>query len=257
MNPREIAQSLFFKLPVVDEMPNAEPIEYSHVKAIRYTHNKETGGSSVGLELEGYRKGTSTIAYMRYCRLKESCDREPPEISIPQRIKTAFENYKPVTVQTDGFSGEWDEITKIIIELDDKGKPVVWCEFSNKFELHRALPKNIKVKTKKECIDYEGIIELFAKICPMLPKPSRLNENRRTVIRNAVKDGVNFKELFKKVAESRFLTQKHKGCGFDWIMKPSNRLKILEGNYDNIVPLPQQRKQRESSFDVNSLDEIK
>lgn len=254
MTPTEIAQSLFFKLPVIDSPPNAEPIEYAAVKAIRYTHNKETGGSSVGLELKGYIKNSSTVAYMRYCSLKEPCDEVPPEIKIPARIRSAFEEYKAVTVKTDNFSGEWDEITKIEIELDSKGKPVVWCIFENKYELHKAQPKDVKVKPKKECIDYQAVLDLFAELCPMLPKPSRLNDTRRTAIRSAINEGVDLSELFSKVAGSYFLTKKHRGCGFDWIMKPANRLKILEGNYDNFNNTIEKKQ---SSFNIAELDRIK
>ena len=257
MTPTEIAQSLFFRLPVINEPPNREPIEYAFVKSIRYTHTK-TGGSSVGLELEGYQKpngsATFTIAYMRYCRLKNPCDKEPPEIKIPARIKSAFENYKPVSIKTENFSGDFEEITKIVIELDGKGKPVIWCVFENKYEIHQVPSKAVSVRAKKDCIDYQAVLKLFAKTCPTLPKPTRLTDSRRTAIRNAINDGVDLKELFQKVAASFFLT-KRKSFGIDWVLKPANRLKILEGNYDNIMNINKGINDK-PSFDIDELEKI-
>lgn len=45
-----------------------------------------------------------------------------------------------------------------------------------------------------------------------------------------------FARVFKKVATSDFLTGATKVpfvASFDWILKPANLTKILEGNYDN------------------------
>lgn len=48
--------------------------------------------------------------------------------------------------------------------------------------------------------------------------------------------GMSFDELFSLVENSDFLTGRNgkwSGCGFDWILQPSNLTKIIEGNYLN------------------------
>lgn len=43
-------------------------------------------------------------------------------------------------------------------------------------------------------------------------------------------------DLFKRVEASDFLTGRNgewTACGFDWLLKENNIIKVLEGNYDN------------------------
>ena len=85
-------------------------------------------------------------------------------------------------------------------------------------------------------VDVQSIVEAFNSICASLPKVRGLSDQRRKAIRKAVKQVEDFPALFKKVEASDFLTGRSgnwNGCGFDWILKPANLTKILEGNYDN------------------------
>ena len=87
--------------------------------------------------------------------------------------------------------------------------------------------------------DYSSVMETFNKTCVSLPHVRNLSDTRRKAIRKAaaqVEDAGGFPALFKKVEASDFLTGRSgnwNGCGFDWILKPANLTKILEGNYDN------------------------
>ena len=49
--------------------------------------------------------------------------------------------------------------------------------------------------------------------------------------------GMRFKHLFEMVEASDFLTGRDErqwyGCGFDWILRKGNLVKILDGNYTN------------------------
>ena len=88
-----------------------------------------------------------------------------------------------------------------------------------------------------EPINYKNIVSLFNEICVSLPKIKNLSDNRKRNIKKAnEKLNGDFESFFKKVENSDFLTGR-KGnwncCGFDWIMKPQNLIKIIEGNYDN------------------------
>lgn len=88
-----------------------------------------------------------------------------------------------------------------------------------------------------EPINYKNIVSLFNEICVSLPKIKNLSDNRKRNIKKAnEKLNGDFESFFRKVESSDFLTGR-KGnwncCGFDWIMKPQNLIKIIEGNYDN------------------------
>lgn len=86
-------------------------------------------------------------------------------------------------------------------------------------------------------IHYQEIIDLFNSICVSLNKVKNLTDTRKKKIKSAYKllNG-DYEGLFKRVEESDFLSGrsgKWDKCGFDWIMKQENMVKILEGNYDN------------------------
>jgi hypothetical protein len=88
-------------------------------------------------------------------------------------------------------------------------------------------------------LPYSQIIDLFNLICTDLPKVLTSNESRKKAIKSAfkdLKDISSFENLFNLVQDSDFLTGrdgKWTSCCFDWILKPSNRIKIIEGNYKN------------------------
>lgn len=92
---------------------------------------------------------------------------------------------------------------------------------------------------KHAIVDYQQIVDLFNSVCCSLPRVKSITDARRKAIRNAGKqlmDAGGFQALFDKVERSDFLTGRSgnwQGCCFDWIMKPANITKIIEGNYDN------------------------
>ena len=89
---------------------------------------------------------------------------------------------------------------------------------------------------------YIEIKQKFTEICVSLPKIIDLNAARKTAIRARLKE-YSFDDIitvFQKAEKSDFLTGKVSNQGsrpfkasFDWLMKPSNFIKVLEGNYDN------------------------
>ena len=88
-------------------------------------------------------------------------------------------------------------------------------------------------------IDYAGVVELFNRTCPSLPKVRDLTDARKKAIAARMKEHNtmdDFREVFAAVERSSFLTGRSgswHGCGFDWILRPSNWQKIKEGNYDD------------------------
>lgn len=92
---------------------------------------------------------------------------------------------------------------------------------------------------KGERIDYGAVVEMFHSCCPSLPKVRDLTDARKKAIAARMKDHNtldDFRAVFKAVERSSFLTGRSgswHGCGFDWILKPSNWQKIKEGNYED------------------------
>jgi hypothetical protein len=82
------------------------------------------------------------------------------------------------------------------------------------------------------------IVELFNSICISYPKVKSLSENRKKAIKARLKTyGYDtIRQVFEKAEASDFMKGKNNrnwSANFDWILKDSNFVKILDGNYDN------------------------
>lgn len=96
-------------------------------------------------------------------------------------------------------------------------------------------------KKPSERIDYEAIASAFRESLSVLPQPRDITEKRKRMIRTIVKRGGRyadadfFPKFFEYVSKSDFLMGRSKdpwhGCCFDWLLKPENFQKIIEGNY--------------------------
>lgn len=88
---------------------------------------------------------------------------------------------------------------------------------------------------RQPLFDYQSVVDCFNSVCTSLPKVQKLTDKRRKAIRSAATllDNMTFKEVFGIVERSDFLTGRSGSwsCGFDWIIKPANLTKIIEGNY--------------------------
>lgn len=96
-------------------------------------------------------------------------------------------------------------------------------------------------KPAHDRIDYEMITKAFREHLAALPQPRDMTDKRRRAVRSIVKRGGRYAEpdffarFFAYVAKSDFLmgrgAKPWQGCCFDWLMKPENFQKIIEGNY--------------------------
>lgn len=89
---------------------------------------------------------------------------------------------------------------------------------------------------KPERTDYQGVLDAYHECCPSFPAVIKLTEARKRAIKARLKDyGLDeIKRAFSLAGQSDFL----KGssgwqASFDWLMKPANMTKVLEGNYTN------------------------
>ena len=113
-----------------------------------------------------------------------------------------------------------------------------------KSKVNQSKVNQSKVEESKENICtadfYSRTLELFSEICKSLPKPQEITPERKMLIDRGEEQlfeyGKTFEEFFRSVEESDFLSGRSgmwTGCSFDWILKPLNMVKILEGNYTN------------------------
>lgn len=93
-----------------------------------------------------------------------------------------------------------------------------------------------------ERIPYDEIRKLYAKHLPSLPQVRIFDEARKRAIKSRWNADPRFQKIefwekfFIHISESKFLMGKSDnnpwhGCSFDWIFKPANFKKIVEGNY--------------------------
>jgi uncharacterized protein YdaU (DUF1376 family) len=117
---------------------------------------------------------------------------------------------------------------------------------------HKPLTINQEPEDKSSCdqqaespkadrIDYQSVAAAFGEHLPALPQPRDITDKRKKAIRSIVKRGGRYAEpdffakFFGYVAKSDFLMARGAkpwhGCSFDWLLKPENFQKIIEGNY--------------------------
>ena len=89
-------------------------------------------------------------------------------------------------------------------------------------------------------IPYKEIVDEYNSICAGLPKVTIISDKRKKAIKSLCENkdigrsGISM--AFSRAMESDFLKGDNKSgwkANFDWILKPANIVKILEGNYDN------------------------
>jgi len=106
-------------------------------------------------------------------------------------------------------------------------------------------------------LDYEAYRNVFISACPSLPAPNKSNKwnaARKKAIRDKCMSVEEIGPVFERVEESDFLSGrsgKWQGCSIDWILKPANWQKIIEGNYDNRDSV---QHGRETSYDLDAYE---
>lgn len=109
----------------------------------------------------------------------------------------------------------------------------------------------------RNAFDYQSVVNSFNSICVSLPKIQKLTDDRKRKIKSLkhLLGDITVDDYFKRVESSDFLTGRTgnwNGCTFDWILKPANLTKIIEGNYDN----KHQQTSKTASYDIKELEKI-
>lgn len=91
----------------------------------------------------------------------------------------------------------------------------------------------------KNQIPYRAIVDLFNKVLPELPSVKVVTDKRKKHLKgcwyfsNKTSNLKWWNEFFEHIRESDFLMGRKTDwrASFDWIIKPANFIKIVEGNY--------------------------
>ena len=97
---------------------------------------------------------------------------------------------------------------------------------------------NITHRNETEKFDCQKVADAFNETCVSLPRVTKLTDKRKKAIKSILKKHSfeELKNIFKKVEYSSFLngsSGKWYGATFDWLLKESNLIKVIEGNYDD------------------------
>jgi uncharacterized protein YdaU (DUF1376 family) len=87
-------------------------------------------------------------------------------------------------------------------------------------------------------IDYEFIINIYHNLCPNMAKVEKLTDQRKGFIRARFAEyGIEkITTVLRTAGESEFLNghnEKVWKADFEWLMRPNNFIKVLEGKYHN------------------------
>lgn len=114
----------------------------------------------------------------------------------------------------------------------------------------------LSAREKREKIPYNDVLRLYNDICVSLPKAHKLSTERKTRIRSCFSQKYtleDFEKAFRTVQNTPFLRgENDRGwhATFDWLIKPSNLLKVLENTYGTA-----KSGNGNPSFDLNAFME--
>ena len=131
-----------------------------------------------------------------------------------------------------------DDVESSISESVSDSNTGAKSETESKLDTRSDKKSKKSAQCHKQRVPYQEIVDLYHGICVSLPTlRNPIPESRKKAIKARYKDyGIDgLKELFEAAEESDFLSGRSGDwqASFDWLMKPSNAAKVLEGNYKN------------------------
>lgn len=108
---------------------------------------------------------------------------------------------------------------------------------------------------KDKIVNFQKVADLYNDTCVSFPRLTTMSESRKKAIRARLKvySMEDLERLFKKAEASSFLkgqNDRNWSATFDWLIKDSNMVKVLDGNYDDKKPT------QKSSSKAGELDEF-
>lgn len=122
-----------------------------------------------------------------------------------------------------------------------------------------TLTKEYKESKESKNIIYSSLQNAYNTHCPSLPNCTKITDQRKRMIDARLKDysEEDFITVFKNAEESDFLSGRSgdwNSCNFDWLIKPNNFVKVLEGTYKNSKPKKQKSKIQSHTYDFDDLE---
>lgn len=120
-------------------------------------------------------------------------------------------------------------------ECPDKSPPEIEIEIEIEKEIEIEIEQEEKSPPPPP-IDYERIQKLFNEKCISLPPIAKITDKRKQSILARVREyGIeSIDTVIDNASKSKFMAgdnQRNWVATFDWIIKPSNYIKVMEGNY--------------------------
>jgi len=152
--------------------------------------------------------------------------------------------FSGVEEESEGEMGREEQTTSYVKEQsDDESR--VFSSLEVQFEADSPSSTSDESPPERRsadfCVPYEKIRQAFIDLCPSLPAPkesAKWSGSRKRNVRARWKEypSIEFwEDYFNRVEESEFLSGRvtRWRADFDWLMKPSNFEKVLEGKYSN------------------------
>lgn len=123
------------------------------------------------------------------------------------------------------------------INPQSKGKESIVKESKRKEKvIYGGVPPT--PSSSKINIDFANILDAFHEKCAKMPRVTLLNESRKNTIKARISEAGehNVMKMIENAGLSEFLNGKNERnwiANFDWLFKPANFAKVLEGNYFN------------------------
>ena len=211
--------------------------DYSVAGLVAICKENETSIKSALKELENF-------GYLRVTKLLPNKYDNRTTISyiydiFEKPIKNQGVDYQGVDYQGVGFLGVDN------LGLENQGQLNTNKLNTNKLNTNNThipklpLPKiYVSENLGTEKFDCQEVADAFNETCVSLPRVTKLTDKRKKAIKSILKKHslAELKNIFKKVEYSSFLngsSGKWSGATFDWLLKESNLIKVIEGNYDD------------------------
>lgn len=200
--------------------------------------NIRRGQSSNSLRRWAYLFNTTTKTLVKFLELLENDKMISRKVIGKGRQSTTlitvsnYEDYQGVKETQGTTQGTTQSTTQGTTQGKRKGG-------TNKKEKNEENLKNENNGNKKESnIDYQKIIDIYNSVCVNLPEVLKLTDQRKSALKARLNEYslAQMGDVIQKASDSKFLNgfnEKGWTADFDWIMKPTNFIKILEGNYVN------------------------
>lgn len=119
----------------------------------------------------------------------------------------------------------------------DNATKVAYRDINTPLDTEVSIPPASDEGSGRDSVPYQKIVDAYNTTCTSLPKCTALSEKRRKAMAACWKEfGEKVYDAFRAAAESDFLSGRSgvwSGCGFDWLTRVNNMLKVIEGTYAN------------------------